>query len=189
MATEKFVNNGQTRLAVACTAGATSLLVNDGSKLPTLTGGDQFHIVVFDPVDPDTAEIMLVTGRSGNTLTVERAREAIGGVQTAFPHGVGETVANELSVESLLLLISQNGGGGGGGGTRVEETPSGTINGSNDTFTLSNSPLSASLNLYLNGLRMRAGASNDYTITGTSITFDPDMIPQSGDSLIASYSY
>lgn len=186
MATEKFVNNGQTRLAVGCSNSITTLTVVDGDLLPELTGGDQFHIVVFDPDDPDTAEIMLVTARSGNTLTVERAREEIKGVQTAFAHGVGETVANELSVESLLTLISQN---GGSGGTRTEEVPSGTVNGSNDTFTLSNSPLSNTLNLFLNGLRQKSGASNDYTLSGSTITFTAGMIPQTGDSLIAQYIY
>lgn len=186
MATERFVNNGQTRLASSCAAGDTTLTVTDGAKLPALSGGDQFHVVVFDPQDPDNAEIMLVTARSGNALTVERAREAIGGVQTAFAHGVGETVANELSVESLLLLIAQN---SAGGGTAAEETPAGAIDGGNDTFTLSQTPLPGTLAVHLNGLRQRAGAGNDYALSGTTITFAAGMIPRAGDTLTATYTY
>jgi hypothetical protein len=107
MATEKFVNNGQTTVASPYTAGATSLVVTDASKLPSLTGDDQFHIVVFDPASPSNAEILLVTSVTGNTLTVVPAQEEIGGVQTSFNHAAGETVANELSVESLTNLIEQ----------------------------------------------------------------------------------
>lgn len=69
------------------------------------------------------------------------------------------------------------------------EVPSGTINGSNDTFTLANSPSPAgSLQLYKNGQQMIAGGS-DYTLTTNSIVFVAGAIPQTGDVLKAFYRY
>jgi len=75
--------------------------------------------------------------------------------------------------------------------TPVEnETPSGTINGVNAAFTLANNPdPDSSLRLSLNGLRMRAGAGNDYTLSGATITFETDQIPQTEDILLADYRY
>lgn len=49
------------------------------------------------------------------------------------------------------------------------ETPSGTVDGVNDTFTLANTPIVGSVKVYLNGIRMQV--TTDYTISGTTITF------------------
>lgn len=63
------------------------------------------------------------------------------------------------------------------------ETPAGTINGSNATFTLANTPANSStaLLLMLNGDVLDAGAGNDYTISGLTITML--VIPQSTPAL------
>lgn len=66
-----------------------------------------------------------------------------------------------------------------------KETPSGTINGSNVTFTLAFTPVSGSEHLYLNGVLQKPGAGNDYTISGATITYN--NAPQTGDVLLASY--
>lgn len=65
------------------------------------------------------------------------------------------------------------------------ETPSGLVNGSNTSFTLSNTPISGSVKLFKNGVRLRAGAGNDYTISGSTITML--TAPQTGDILVADY--
>ena len=52
----------------------------------------------------------------------------------------------------------------------TRETPSGTLNGSNVTFTLANTPISGTEQVYVNGILQDAGAGNDYTISGTTIT-------------------
>jgi len=67
----------------------------------------------------------------------------------------------------------------------TEETPSGTINGSNVTFTLAVTPTAGTLKLYLNGVRQKSGAGNDYTISTNTITMT--TAPISGDVLIADY--
>lgn len=67
----------------------------------------------------------------------------------------------------------------------TEETPSGSINGSNVTFTLANTPTAGTLKLYLNGLRLKSGAGNDYTLSTNTISFT--TAPISGDVIIADY--
>lgn len=67
-----------------------------------------------------------------------------------------------------------------------QETPSGAINGTNLTFTLSQTPNPAtSLAVYRNGLRMMSGL--DYTLSGTTITFGTGLAPQTSDTLLCSY--
>src|SRR3990167_8546159 len=65
------------------------------------------------------------------------------------------------------------------------ETPSGAINGSNVTFTLAATPDSGTLRLYRNGVRLKAGSGNDYTLSGGTITMA--QAPESGDVLLADY--
>lgn len=66
------------------------------------------------------------------------------------------------------------------------ETPAGSVNSSNATFTLASTPApAASLLLYRNGLLMRSGI--DYLLSGQTITFLTQSLPQTGDSLIANY--
>lgn len=67
----------------------------------------------------------------------------------------------------------------------VRETPSGTINGSNTSFTLANTPLVGTEQIFLNGMLQEPGSGNDYTISGTAITYL--AAPASGDRLRASY--
>jgi hypothetical protein len=66
-----------------------------------------------------------------------------------------------------------------------EVTPSGTIDGSNTAFTLPDTPTAGTLRLHLNGMRLKSGAGNDYTISTNTITMA--TAPISGDVLIADY--
>lgn len=50
------------------------------------------------------------------------------------------------------------------------EVPSGLINGTNVTFTIANTPLTDTVDVYLNGQLLVVGAGNDYTISGTTVT-------------------
>jgi len=66
----------------------------------------------------------------------------------------------------------------------VRETPSGTINGVNTTFTLANTPSLDTEQLFLNGVLQEPGGE-DYTISGTTITMVD--APIAGDRLKVSY--
>lgn len=65
------------------------------------------------------------------------------------------------------------------------ELPSGTIDGTNTTFTLANTPTVGTVRLYLNGLRQQEGVGKDYTISGSTITYL--AAPLTGDVLLADY--
>lgn len=65
------------------------------------------------------------------------------------------------------------------------EIPTGSVNGVNDTFTLADTP--SALMLHVNGLLQYAGAANDFTLSGATITFNAGAIPQTGDVLLATY--
>lgn len=67
----------------------------------------------------------------------------------------------------------------------VRETPGGAINGSNTAFTLANTPIAGSEEVYLNGLQQEPGAGNDYTISGAAITYL--TAPIAGDKIRVSY--
>lgn len=79
-------------------------------------------------------------------------------------------------LEELRKLIGNKGRGGGGLSSMAlnskfidDETPTGTINGSNAVFSLANSPVTGSVKVYVNGSRMRV--TEDYTLVGRTITF------------------
>jgi hypothetical protein len=65
------------------------------------------------------------------------------------------------------------------------ETPAGTLDGVNATFTLANNPSGTSLQLFRNGLYQTIAF--DYSLTGSTISFAVGAIPQPGDTLTASY--
>jgi hypothetical protein len=67
----------------------------------------------------------------------------------------------------------------------VRDIPSGTKNGSNTNFTLTNTPVSGSEMIFVNGLLMNSGSGNDYTISGSTITFA--AAPLSTDTILATY--
>ena len=117
----------------------------------------------------------------GSSFTVSRAAiiDATGSIDGA---------AGNLS--DCLHVDGSSGACGSGTGATIgfvdAETPAGSVNNANALFTLANTPSpSSSLNLYRNGLLMNP--SGDYTVSGNSITFQGASIPQSGDTLLASY--
>jgi hypothetical protein len=66
------------------------------------------------------------------------------------------------------------------------ETPSGTIDGVNNFYTLIQAPNPvASLGVYRNGIRLKSGV--DYTASNSGITFGAGLVPQIGDVLLCSY--
>lgn len=67
----------------------------------------------------------------------------------------------------------------------IRETPSGSVNSSNTTFTLANTPTAGTEQVYLNGMLQEPGAGNDYTISGGTITYL--TAPVTGDKLRVSY--
>lgn len=68
------------------------------------------------------------------------------------------------------------------------EVPAGLINNSNTTFTLAFAPIAGTERIYINGIRQKPGIGNDYTISGSTITFTTaPKTKGSGDKLLADY--
>ena len=97
----RFSNNAVSKLASAITAASTtiSLQAGDGSKFPTLTG-TQFFMATLVKSD-GTTEVVKVTARTGDTLTVVRAAEAVGGVQTAYAFSSGDRIEHRLTAKAI----------------------------------------------------------------------------------------
>jgi len=65
------------------------------------------------------------------------------------------------------------------------ESETANCNGSNVEFTLDNTPIANSVNVYLNGMRQREGSGLDFTLSGTTITLE--TAPADDDSLEITY--
>lgn len=76
-------NFAGTTISAPITTGAVSATVADGSKFPAMSAGDYFDAVIINPTDVTKREIVVVTARNGNTLTMVRAQE--GTEPLAFP--------------------------------------------------------------------------------------------------------
>ena len=66
-----------------------------------------------------------------------------------------------------------------------KEVPTGAINGVNTAFTMANTPLIGTEEVFLNGVLQESGAGNDYTISGASITML--FAPLTGEKLRITY--
>ena len=96
-----FKNNAKTTLASSLTSSATSVTVADGSAFPSLSGGDTFFCT-FD--DGTNVEVVKVTARSSNTLTIVRAQDDT----TARAFSTGDVAELRLTA-GILNLFSQTG--------------------------------------------------------------------------------
>ena len=68
----------------------------------------------------------------------------------------------------------------------TRENPSGSINGTNAVFGLANTPITDTECVYLNGILQEPGSGNDYTISGSTITFAD--APVVGDRIRVNYT-
>lgn len=92
---ERFANNATTTLSSAINASVTSISVADASPFPT--DGD-FRIIIDN-------ELLLVTGVSGTTFTVERGVEG----STADSHNSSVVVVHIATSDGMQQYITQNG--------------------------------------------------------------------------------
>lgn len=115
---------------------------------------------------------LLIGNTTGNTLTKATLTQGTG---ITITNGNGSiTIAINTSVYTASNFVTR-------------EVPTGTINGSNATFTLANTPTAGTEEVYVNGVLQNVGAGNDYTISTNTITFQSGAIPQTGDTVLVNY--
>ena len=70
----KYSNNAKTTLSSGINDSVTSATVASGAVFPALSGGDYFYATI-ETTNFATKEIVKVTARSGDTLTIVRAQD------------------------------------------------------------------------------------------------------------------
>ena len=101
-----FTNNAATALAVAITPTDTVLQVVAGtsSYFPTPTGGDYFMLTLIQINNPEVAEIVKCTSKTGDYLTVVRGQE---GTQPQI-FNISDNVQLRITASSLNLFSGDN---------------------------------------------------------------------------------
>lgn len=104
-----FANNAISTLATALAPSDTALVLatGEGARFPSPVSdaGDDFVVTVGDTTPGEANEIMRVTARTGDTLTVERASEGT----TALAFDVGASVGLFLTAAQFAALWSDVG--------------------------------------------------------------------------------
>lgn len=143
----------------------------------TLYGDKESTLTTNGPITLGTTALVFTTPSTGtsytagNGLTLSANQFAVQPSTGISVSGAGVAIDTAV-VPRIAKMITR-------------ETPGGSINGSNTNFPLANTPVSGMEMVYLNGVLQVAGAGNDYTISGSTITML--SAPQSGDSLVVSY--
>ena len=165
---------------------------------------------VFDSITLTSGQLLLVKDQSSAAENGIYVFNGSGSALTRIPEMDAWTEVNgavttvdegTLKADTMWLCTSNSGGTIGSTAitwTQIptsaglsssnfvdKEVPSGSINGSNTAFTLANTPTAGSEHVFLNGQLQASGAGNDYTISGTSITYL--TAPETGDVLVVSY--
>jgi hypothetical protein len=159
---------GNTTYTVASTDNGIFMIFGAGSAV-TLTLNSALGTPYF----------FFATNFGSSTVTMSPTTGSIN--QATLPVGGLYLVAfNGTNWKASAIIVA--------GATYADaETPSGTINSSNVTFTLAHTPNpSASLEIYYNGL-LQAPAGADYTLATATITFV--SAPVTGSVLLAFYRY
>ena len=180
------VDLGTTALVFTQVAGGS--LYNAGSGLSL--NGSSFDVVAADTsltVNSDNVQVRVGDGslEVSNGLRVKQGSAG----QVYIANGSGVLTPTDLSGDVY-------GVSGSGSVTLadhivraanyvVRETPSGSVNDANTSFSLANTPVNGTDQVYLNGILQDPGVGNDYTISGAALNFQ--SAPSSGDKIRVTY--
>jgi hypothetical protein len=103
MAEILFTNFAHSQLAGSINSSATTLLLETGhgARFPDPSGGDFFYVTLENA--SLVREIVKVTGRSTDTLTIVRAQDNT----TAVSWSAGDTVALRLNAAAIEYMINE----------------------------------------------------------------------------------
>jgi hypothetical protein len=102
--TVKFSNNASATLASSINASVTSIQVTagQGAQFPTLSAGDYFFATLVD--SSNNMEIVKVTARSSDTLTVVRAQEST----AARAYLAGDKIECRVTAAGLTAIYTDS---------------------------------------------------------------------------------
>lgn len=191
IAGDGLTRTGQTIDVVAAdtslTVGANNVAVNPGEGIEISTGV-RVKLDGTTLARSGSGVKVADAGITGTQLNTSVAGNGLaGGGGSALSVNVDDSTI-EISSDALRLKDTGITAAKLGTGARriVRETPSGLVNGSNDTFTLANTPASGKEEVFLNGILQEPGGE-DYTITTNSIVFV--SAPLTGDRIRVNYMY
>jgi len=187
------LQNGHQFYAMNRSSGAVTVNMNGGTLLQTMAASS---FCLFTLINNGTAagtwDSAYSSGGGSGTVTT---------VSVVTANGFAGTVANAGTTPAITISTTVTGVLKGNGtsisaavaGTDfmapsdfvVRETPTGSVNGVNTSFTLANTPIAGTEQVFLNGLLQEPGAGNDYTISGATITYL--TAPLTNDRLRVSY--
>jgi hypothetical protein len=187
------LTNGHQFIVTNRSSGVVTVNMNGGGLLQTMAASS---FAIFTLISNGTAagtwDTIYSSGGGSGTVTTVSVVSANGFAGTVANAGTTPAITISTTITGLLK----------GNGTAisaatastdymapssfvVRETPTGTINGVNTTFTLANTPIAGTEQIFLNGVLQEPGAGNDYTISGPTITYL--AAPLTGDRLKATY--
>jgi hypothetical protein len=183
---------GQSFFITNRSSGIVTVNMNGGSLLQSMAAGSFLLATVTN--------IGTSAGTWDAAYTSAGGSGSVTSVSVVSANGFAGTVATNTTTPAITLTTSITGVLKGNGTAIsaatastdymapssfvVNETPSGTINGSTTAFTLAHTPLVGTEMVFKNGLLMASGGA-DYSISGGTITMT--TAPVSGDTLVVTY--
>ncbi len=191
----QFSGAGQITAGAALTKTGNQLDLNYSTNFFEVTG-DQLKLI---PGAISGLEIADEAVELDNHVTGVLPVVSGGTGQTSYTDGqllIGNTTGNTLTKATLTQgsgISITNGNGSitiaatGSSGYQRATTVSGTQDGSNKTFTIGNAVSAGSEQVFLNGQLLTPGASNDYVLSGTTLTFQAAIDAPAATDVIRCY--
>jgi hypothetical protein len=187
------LQNGHQFYIMNRSSGAVTVNMNGGGLLQTMAAATY---AIFTLINNGTA-----AGTWDAGYTSPSGSGTVTTVSVVSANGFAGTVSNPTSTPAITISTTVT-GVLKGNGTAISAATAGTDymapsnfvvrdatgqtpNGSITVFTLTNTPLVGTEQVFLNGLLQEPGAGNDYTISGANITFL--AAPLTGDRLRVTY--
>lgn len=163
-----FTNNASSSLASTISNSAVSMTVatGEGSLFPTISTGDYFYVTL--DAGSGSREIVKVTARSGDVMTIVRAQDNT----TAQSFGSGTRVELRPIAQAMKDVVTEASNVAYDyivtyAGDTVRNTTEITATAGQTTFTITGGYTVGYVDVYLNGVLLN---STDYTATnGTTV--------------------
>ena len=144
---------------------------------------------VEEAIDILSRNVSILARQVARTITPEQIAQLNNVINAQFSQINTTLTAHQNSIDGLNARIAMN-----PMPTFVNaEIPSGAINGTNPTFTLANTPISGSVQIFVGATATAYGQlalqSVHYVIAGNQITFQAGFIPAVSSYIRAYYRY